>query len=448
MVLWPFHWQWLTKNLMPLTCHPQRNSTSLTQTQLDHDVKSFHVSDPSLCKCMVTSPQLQDTVHWKEDTTSGLNQACVLNSVDRRDLPHQISRHACFHCTASCESVELLWGCPIPQRMSLPFGASALSNTLMDYWSASYHQGNKKQCQLLNWLPVQTSRNLEYMRYFGLQWNEYSSQHRKIGIPLTMFGAQETPKKTCHKLIVTLHLSVRTWSICRCATLWYFHQAAEHLEHFTLEVPSLIRVYGEGHPKPHHISFKESLAITSASCLQQNHLKKPGELVNHHQNILMSSGSLTKWIQHIQMHPIVWVPSLIWLQWGPWVRFLPLVTTASITCCHVDFNIHRHPIPIHLLLHPLHCLILSHMSSDQGVMIHHQHFLLQLLQDDKQITCVGCLLPYIKQHSINQLQLSPMTSHLSCSRTWQMYFGLCGITLSIQPPKQWSQIRILHLYVS
>ena len=124
---------------------------------------------------MVTSPQLPDTVHWKEDTTSGSNQACVLNSFDRRDLPHQISRHACFHRTASSESVELLWGCPVPRRMSSPFGASALSNTLMDYWSASYHQENQKQCQLANWLPVQTSRSLEYIPYFSLQWNGYSS---------------------------------------------------------------------------------------------------------------------------------------------------------------------------------------------------------------------------------------------------------------------------------
>ena len=152
---------------MPPTEEQHESHTNATC----HDVKSFHVSDPPLCKCMVTSPQIQDRVHWKEDTTSGSNQACMLNSVDRRDLPHQISWHAPFRHTASSESVELLWGCPVPRKMSSPFGASALSNNLMDYWSASYHQGNQKQCQPANWLPVQTSRSLEYIPYFGLQWN-------------------------------------------------------------------------------------------------------------------------------------------------------------------------------------------------------------------------------------------------------------------------------------
>ena len=141
-----------------------------------------------------------------------------------------------------------------------------------------------------------------------------------------MLGTQETPKKTCHKLIVTLNLAVRTRSICCCASLWYFHQAAEHLEHFPLEVSSLIRVHDEGHPKPYHISFKErSCHHICLSCLQRNHLKKSGELVYHHQDILMSSGSLTKWTQHIQMHPIIRVPSLIRLQRSLWVRFRRLL---------------------------------------------------------------------------------------------------------------------------
>ena len=59
-----------------------------------HDVKSFHVSDPPLCRCMVTSPQLLDRVHWIEDTTSGSNQACMLNSVDSLRCSGNISSPA------------------------------------------------------------------------------------------------------------------------------------------------------------------------------------------------------------------------------------------------------------------------------------------------------------------------------------------------------------------
>ena len=255
-------------------------------------------------------------------------------------------------------------------------------------------------------LPSQAVESSVWTQCSGSPWTWHSCPMEVNMCPtISTDFLKKTSQVIQDQLVVSLHLTIGTWSIRSRSGFTRFQQSAESFEHFTVKIPPLIHVNAPWNAKPHHIALKKCLSYWfSILYCQWHHLQPTSKLIYNHENILVALKTFTKGPQHVQMHPISRLPCLKVLQWSMWTPW-SLIHTTFATCGNVDVNICCHSIPVSALVDSFLGLLMTLMSSNLCIMKELNNRFPHWFWNDQQFWLLKSIMPFIEQNPVFQSQM-------------------------------------------